>query len=209
LLTEPLAIELLIAERSTGLGLTPVALVRKAGFKNVTKGLRRLEQLCIGDFAHAQGLVERLPATLEVSALVLAEVVAETRQQIRAAEETEYRSNFKPHAILLTERSIPSQIVVAAIIGAHRLLTIELDEARCRSSYCRQVLAIMNQRKSGATDYFIPTFGKVTGFVVNYTPTQAMTFDTEGRALAILPKAVRQGDATLTMGARPIHSGPN
>jgi hypothetical protein len=42
------AIEALIRERCKILGLSRSDLVRRAGFKNVAKGLRRLDNLCTG-----------------------------------------------------------------------------------------------------------------------------------------------------------------
>jgi hypothetical protein len=56
-------------------------------------------------------------------------VVEQTRQQIaskkrRQAEQAElkWRDNFQPHAIILTERTRPEPIFVAAIIGAERVI---------------------------------------------------------------------------------------
>jgi hypothetical protein len=44
---------------------------------------------------------------------------AETRDKI-------WRENFRPHAIILTERSVPSPIFVAALIGVEKLLRIAI-----------------------------------------------------------------------------------
>src|ERR1700730_618424 len=38
-----------------------------------------------------------------------------------------WRENFRPHAIILTERTVPSPIFVAAMIGVENLLRIYLD----------------------------------------------------------------------------------
>ena len=64
---QQLAIEALVRDRCHQLGLRPVELVRRCGYQNVSKGLRRLEQLRAGDFAGTAGLVRALPTALEPS----------------------------------------------------------------------------------------------------------------------------------------------
>jgi hypothetical protein len=58
----------------------------------------------------------------------------QTVREIELAEKHEaeardkiWRENFRPHAIILTERTVPSSIFVAAIIGVEKLLRIDLD----------------------------------------------------------------------------------
>ena len=51
----PLAIEALIAGRLQELKLTPVELVRRCGYKNLSKGLRRLEGVREGYFGGQDG----------------------------------------------------------------------------------------------------------------------------------------------------------
>ena len=52
-----LAIAALILERSHALALTRSGLVRRAGFKNVAKGLRRLDELCAGELKSTASLI--------------------------------------------------------------------------------------------------------------------------------------------------------
>ena len=47
---QPLAIEALVSRRCDELGLSHKELIRRCGYKNVSKGLRRLEQLYAGRF---------------------------------------------------------------------------------------------------------------------------------------------------------------
>jgi hypothetical protein len=47
--SSPLPIRTLIEARSQDLALTRADLVRRAGYKNIDKGLRRLEALMTGD----------------------------------------------------------------------------------------------------------------------------------------------------------------
>jgi hypothetical protein len=45
---------------------SPRELVRRAGYRNISKGLRRLDQLCDGDFHLARELIRGLPHALEL-----------------------------------------------------------------------------------------------------------------------------------------------
>jgi hypothetical protein len=54
-------IEKLIIERCRELGLSRRELVERCGYKNVSKGLRRLEQVYTGDLEKAVSLLRGLP----------------------------------------------------------------------------------------------------------------------------------------------------
>jgi hypothetical protein len=41
-------------------------------------------------------------------------------------------SNVRPHGIILTEKTVPSPIFVAAMIGVEKLLRIDLDATQGR-----------------------------------------------------------------------------
>jgi hypothetical protein len=58
---QTLAIEALVGRRCSDLGLSSPQLIRRCGYKNISKGLRRLEQLCAGDFKRSAGLIAMLP----------------------------------------------------------------------------------------------------------------------------------------------------
>ncbi len=48
------------------------------------------------------------------------------------AREKIWRENFRPHAIILTERTVPSPMFVAAIVGVEKLFRIDLDPTQAR-----------------------------------------------------------------------------
>ena len=74
---QTLAIEALVRRRCDELGLTQPELIRRCGYQNVSKGLRRLEQLYSGDFKKSAGLIDKLPAALEVPVDVIKQAVEE------------------------------------------------------------------------------------------------------------------------------------
>jgi hypothetical protein len=66
-------------------------------------------------------------------------------------------------------------------------------------SFVRQVLDRLPEE--------VAAFGKSIGFVINYSPDQAIRFDLNGQPTAILDKAVRPGTVVLLrLGGRPIPS---
>lgn len=141
-ISEPLAIKSLIVDRSRVLDLNRPDLVRRAGYKNIAKGLRRLDELLAGDLDKSRGLVRALPAALDVPTEVVEHAIAETRRRIaeaqeaaRLAREAAWRAGFRPHAIILTERTVPQPIFVAAIIGVERLLRMDFSLALPPLSY--------------------------------------------------------------------------
>ena len=105
---EPLAITTLITTRCQEFGLTRAQLVKRAGYKNEAKGIRRLEGLLAGDLETSKSLIQGLPTALDLPANLINRTIEETRRQIeqalhRAAQEEEaaWRASFKPHAIIL------------------------------------------------------------------------------------------------------------
>jgi hypothetical protein len=116
------------------LELSKARLGRLAGYKNETKGIGRLDSLIAGDLETTRRLIQGLPAALNLPTDVISGVVEQARQQIaatkrRQAEQVEmkWRDNFQPHAVILTERTRPEPIFVAAIVGSKRLLRIDFD----------------------------------------------------------------------------------
>jgi hypothetical protein len=199
----PSPIQVLIESRCRDLGLTPVDLVRRGGYQNIAKGLRRLEVLTNGDLESSRGLIARLPEALELPPEVIAEAVRETRRQIHESEEQVYRESFKPHAIILTERRIPSQITFALLTGAPRHLRIDLDLSKPRSTFIHKALSETRLRLHRLGG-MIPFFGKVLGLIVNYSPERAVRYDLEGNAVEVLKGAYREGESYLQIGRRKL-----
>jgi len=203
----------LISRRSEELGIGPSELVRRCGYKNIDKGLRRLEELCRGEFQRTRGLISGLPRALGVTVDVVQKAIDDTAKKLHEAEEAAWRASFKPHAIILTDRRIPQPIFVAAIIGASELLRIDFPPFAIADTYVslaiegiRARLARWNREFNplmSLGSYHLPAFGRPTCFVVNYSPDHAVRFDLDGHALESLPTAHRIGQATLFINASP------
>ena len=203
-----LPIKTLISNRCDALSLRLSDLVRRCGYKNISKGLRRLESVQQGCFKGNEALIKALPSALEVPADVVKESVAATQRQIYEANEAAWRAAFRPHAIILTEKQRPEQIFIAAIIGVERLLRVDLDPTEGEVTYIdqslkgiRQKLARWNSKVDvssvGLGDLPLPTFGRPVGVIVNYTPDRAVRFDLSGNPIEAFDRAHRIGEAQL------------
>ncbi len=175
-----LPISRLIQERVSLLELTSAALVRRMGYRNETKGLRRLRQILDGDLGPTtQEAVQRLPQGLGVAPEVVWRAVKATRQRIREDTEATERAAFKPFGVILTEKTIPRPIFVAVATGASKWKRIELTDPAGGATYREQALVVVQNRMTmfGGS---LPMFGRVTGFVVNYEYDLAVEYDTVG-----------------------------
>ena len=184
-----------------------------AGYKNEAKGIRRLNSLVAGDLETTRRLIQGLPAALNLPTNVISGVIEQTRQQIaamkrRRAEQAgmEWRDNFQPHAVILTERTRPEPIFVAAIIGAERLLRVDFGLDGERESYVKKSLEGV-ERRLAKWNGTIPAFGRPTGLIVNYAPNFAVRFDLRGTPQEIFGEAYRIGQAYLLLKGRSIPSG--
>jgi hypothetical protein len=199
-----LAIATLIRSRMIELGLSRGEFAKRLGYKNLAKGIRRIDVFCEGGIEGTKQFLDVLPQALETSAETVKRALDQTVRELELAEKQEaetrdkiWRENFCPHAIILTERSVPSPIFVAAIIGVEKLLQIDLDATQGPVSFVRQVLDRLPER--------VPAFGNPIGFVINYSPDKAVRFDRNGQPIAILDKAICPGTAVLLrLGGRPI-----
>ncbi len=211
-----LAIDNLIGRRCTELGLTRGALARRLGFQNSTKALRRLEELCEGEFARTDALIRALPSALDVPTHDIVRAVEESKFQLDAAkikeapeEEAAWRAAFRPHAFIATERSIPEPIFVAAVLGIARLLRIDFNLALPAASFGQQALDGLHAKLVDWPELKgkIPAFGAPVGVVINFSPDRAVRCDLDGNVLDELPHAYRLGSAQLSVRGRPLPLG--
>ena len=98
-----------------------------------------------GRHRRTKQVFDGLPQALETSAETVTLALDQTVHKIELAEKREaeardkiWRENFCPHAIILTERTVPSPIFAAAIIGVEKLLRIDLDLTQRLVSFVRQ-----------------------------------------------------------------------
>lgn len=195
-MTDLLPIQILVISRTKALGLSRRELALRTGYKNVTKAIRRLEALMRGDLASSRGLIEALPGALDITPREVADAVERSWQYLKEMDEAEWRAGFVPHAVVLTERKIPQPIFVVAIVGVERLLKASFDLSAPEHEIPARALAAVRKHLA-QWSYPIPSFGKPTGYVVNYTPDRAERYALDGTLVERLPRAVRLGNASI------------
>ncbi len=201
----------LVETRLKELGISRSELARRCGFKNLDKGMRRIEAMCGGDLASpsAAMILTALPAALEVDVATVQVAVRETaetldQQSRRAAADREaaWRASFSPHGYLCGSQERPSSITMCGITGGpERWLKILLDSSRPAVTFAEQALAVV--RKTPTITFFGPTIG----FIVNYSPDRGVRFDLEGNPVEVLSRAYSPTQIELQVGRRRISSG--
>ncbi len=199
-----LPIETLVRQRARELGLGPTELIRRAGYSNVSKGLRRLGELYQGNFDSSRGLAGKLPSALELSPDDVWKAVRQSRRQIAEAEEARWRSAFVPHATILTERARPHPLHIAAIIGIGELKRVDFTPGSRPVTYVQQALDGLQQKLKRWGHGQLPCFGKPVEIIINYTPDWAVRFDLDGKGIESFDAAYRLGEATLSISGRNV-----
>ena len=91
----------------------------------------------------------------------------------------------------MTERSIPSPIFVAALIGVEKIFRIDFDTSLPEETYAQQALAELPEKTIA--------FGRPIGVTVNYAPDRAVRYDLKGNSIESLTEAIRCEKAYLTI----------
>jgi hypothetical protein len=209
--TEALPIAEFVERRRREIDLGKADVVRRCGYRNLSKGLRRLDALYAGEFEGAApaAIIRRLPEALEVDQETVDAVISATREIVgararsaTAAREAAWRATFEPHAYFVTERAVPTQITICALTGgADRWLRVALDTTRPPLTFAEQALA------EARRECVKPFYGAVTGVIVNYSPDRAVRFDLEGDPVCVYDRAYSPGATTVSLGGRPLSRG--
>ena len=201
----------LIEARMKQIGLGRGELALRCGFKNVAKGLRRIDAVCNGDISSkgATMVIDAIPAALEIDKNKVdealqktAKIIEEAEQSAAAAGEAAWRASFLPCAYLLGTNTRPSSITLCGISGGpKRWLTIPLDTSRPPETFAAQALAVAKETPT------VPFFGRTTGVIVNYTPDSAVRFDLDGAPVQEFDQAYEPGQVTILIGGRKLSAG--
>ncbi len=189
-------------------GLRRSELARRCGFKNVDKGLRRIDGVCHGDLDSpgAKMVLDNLAVALEVDEVVVenaiaatADIIAEANRLAEARREAAWRESFKPHAYLVGSQNRPSQITFYGLTGGpERWLKIPLDLSQPAVTYAVQAHEFVAKMP------FVPCHGRTTGYVVNYTPDSAVRFDVDGNPVEQFDRAYMPGQVEVFIGKHKL-----
>ena len=96
-------IGLLVAKRADELNISRVELMKRLGYANPSKGLRRFDDF-LATGQQTTHLLNGLPDVLGLCAAEVHTAAKATRQQIADAEEAEARARFHAHVLVLAKR---------------------------------------------------------------------------------------------------------
>ena len=198
----------LIESQQKRLALRRSELARRCGFKNVAKGLRRLDGVCRGDLESpgAKMVLDNLATALEVDKVVVkdaiaatSKIIAENRRLAHMEKEAAWRASFKPHAYLVGSQDRPFQIFSYGLTGgAKRWLLIPLDLSLPPVTYAAQAHKVA--KKTPVLAFHGPT----TGFIVNYTSDSAVRFDLDANPVEQFDRAYTPGEVELFIGRQKL-----
>ena len=103
------------------------------------------------------------------------------------------RRGFTPHAIIQTERTVPSQITICGLTGGvGRWLMIRLDDLKPPITFVCQALAVIPAKVRLGSDgrQYVIFFGEAFGFIINYSPVKALRCNLSGEPLEFLPSSL-------------------
>jgi len=209
-----------VNDRIKELGISKNEVVRRTGYTNISKGLRRLEQFLIN--TDTAGLVApRLHKALEIPFCELEAKVIETRKIIKEKYEAEYeeslrqrdlaaRAVYAPHLALFMERAVPTQICICGFTGgdSNRFIFFpknfnELPTEEQNQLIQEKVDFAMNRFEQKGTVRF---FGKIQWFVLSryYDEPQEdrNVYDLEGNLISdatYAQRIIRNGVASVSL----------
>lgn len=191
-------------------------LVTAMGYKNVSRGLKRLNG-CIqdGDCSNIE-MISRLRNALDLPTDHFNDVIAETRRQraegdrVRAArEEAERRAKFRPYVYVCTSERRPTFISAAAAIGP-RLKYIQLDDAVIslpRPLLLSKVSEIVREHYRSNLGKCL-LFGEITRYALRITYDATVVFAPDGSVIDERTGWTEdEGTAMLLVGKQQVSEG--
>ena len=146
------------------LGLRRATLAARLGYTtNISKGMRRIDEVCRGDIAHLGPLLAKLPRALNLPEHLVTAAVEETPKQVKQR---------RPRHVY--PRVWISHPDVDFYIHKH-LRFIILDKDLSVESMHRQIRAEIARRQST-----YPRMGPVDGYVIHFDRKRAERYDLDG-----------------------------
>ena len=204
------AIGRFILDRTKILGLNRTDLVRRFGYRDLTRGHAAFGEFLLtgivpsfidGKLAYALEIGQDL-----IDAVLLAtarQLDDEARSQILARDDA-YRAAFRPHLQVQTERRVPSPIFIAALMTTRRLRILSLPDEAFSADECSRDRFI----KTTIIEHFrastgcVPAFGRITGYVLVLLPGYdgvdfGLPFDVQGDPTGSMREVRRLPEAML------------
>ena len=161
-------------------------LIKRVGYKNIGKGLRRLDDLINNGTAN-DFLINNLHTALGILELEVKSALILTHETIDKERKERERKIFKPHLVIKTQNKRPSSIWACCITGgfeAHR--TIQLPNDFLEMEYDSQLnvikkIILNHYKELNGISHF---FGKILGYIFckyyDENPDARLSLNTDG-----------------------------
>ena len=193
-----MTLDQLIQKRLAELEMKRSELARGMGYAQdkLGKGCTRIDRIREGDLSLAWNLRERLAQGLQVTTEVVEAAIDATSD----AQEAAWRAAFKPYGVVLTtNRGRPTcSLFIFAVSGQAEKLALHFEEGSDPETFVEQALPQLPDSVMG--------LGDTTGFVVNYTPDEAILYDKQGRQIEKLDEIVKAPSSGIIIGGKLVSS---
>lgn len=187
-------IEHLVRTRTKELRIEFPQLLHRAGILNISKGLRRLEQLFGGDFVSSRRLIEGLPVALELPAELIREALESTTQKLQDRADREFRESFKPNLYILTgERGRPKKIFAAGLCNSDQYVSTSFPNSIPSTDYLAFALKFLSDNLTQINCFYYDP----ERIVINWTPDHASAYSVEGTHIEEFDRAIVPGRITV------------
>ncbi len=168
-------IEELIQNRMKELGLTRSEVARRVGYKNLSKGVRKLQEYMVDGVP--SGLYDNdFWQAIEVDRNLYQDTLQRTWDLMEQEEQEHARrleelmqKNYTPHLYVVTERWRPSNLTICAFLGLHRYKKEPLPQNFNSLTEKGRGEAIQQAIRSSLSHYHgtIPLYGNIRGFLLH------------------------------------------
>ena len=193
-----MTLDQLIQTRLAELEMKRSELARGMGYAQdkLGKGCTRIDRIREGDLRLAWNLRERLAQGLQVTTEIVEAAIDATSDALEAA----WRAAFKPYGVVrTTNRGQPTcSLTIFALSGEAGKLTLHFEEGSDPETFVEQALPQLPDRVLGK--------GETTGFVVNYTPDEAILYDKHGRQIEKLDEIAQAPSSWIIVGGKRVSS---
>lgn len=173
----------LIAAAARGAELTVNDLLTGAGYRNLNKGRRRLEQL-LASGQTPEEFSEALRRFLAIETELWAAALSATLEQIAAEQEATQRERFRPYIYVETRGGLrTAPVFIKAFTAGQKLLPVSAEWLELSTKelvgHVSKLVARHFQDKGGE----FPVHGTITGYRLHITYDHAVDLGTDGSLL--------------------------
>jgi len=182
---EPITLRVLIQTECARTVVNEQEFTRLLGIKKFHKAKSFIEQVNGNRMKKMIHMRHQMVDVLDVTIGQVDEAIQASKDAYYGRIDAAWRATFQPHAVLITANRIPSPIFVAALTGSAQKLYIDPPANISKLAWPGWLVKHVPEG--------LPAFGKVKGFVINYTPDHAIRFDLLGNPIEALDSAYRRG----------------